>query len=116
VVGLEIDGGCGPRVEKGATLRVEGKGLHAHRPPPPPPQTRRPISSVIPYDGWVALMNAGIFVHCLITYQIIINVWSASFLHIVLPRRAVPGWVGGVEGVGLWGGVRWGCGVGWGAV
>jgi hypothetical protein len=64
---------------------------HATPTPPRPDPTpiKRPISSVLPYDGWVALMNAAIFLHCIITYQIIVNVWSASFLHILAPR-----WVG----------------------
>jgi hypothetical protein len=34
----------------------------------------------------MAAMNAAIFVHCLIAYQVMINVWSASALHIFAPR------------------------------
>lgn len=54
--------------------------------PPALPTARRPISSVLPRDGWVVAMNAGIFVHCLLAYQIILNVWSSSLLHIAMPQ------------------------------
>ncbi|KAI8474588.1 MAG: transmembrane amino acid transporter protein-domain-containing protein [Monoraphidium minutum] len=54
-----------------------GAGMDVHR----------PISSVLPNDRWTVVMNAAIFVHCLIAYQVMINVWSASALHIAAPRR-----------------------------
>ncbi len=45
-------------------------------------------------DGWVVAMNAGILVHCIIAYQINLNVWcvwldavcSLTHVHHVLPH------------------------------
>lgn len=46
----------------------------------------RPISSVIGQDGWTVAMNAGIFLHCLIAYQVNANVWCSLLLHVTVPK------------------------------
>jgi hypothetical protein len=46
----------------------------------------RPISSVLGQDMWTVLMNAGIFIHCLIAYQVNANVWCSLLLHITVPK------------------------------
>ena len=37
----------------------------------------KPISSVIEQDAWSVVVNAGLFLHCIIAYQININVRGA---------------------------------------
>ena len=37
----------------------------------------QPVTSIFEPDAWVAVMNAGILVHCIIAYQIDLNVWCA---------------------------------------
>lgn len=46
----------------------------------------RPISSVIGQDMWTVAMNAGIFLHCLIAYQVNVNVWCSLLLHVTVPK------------------------------
>lgn len=48
----------------------------------------KPISSVIDQDVWSVVVNAGLFVHCIIAYQININVWCSSLLHVAAPKLA----------------------------
>lgn len=31
-------------------------------------------------------MNAGIFLHCIIAYQVNVNVWSSLLLHVTVPK------------------------------
>jgi hypothetical protein len=38
----------------------------------------KPISSVIEQDAWSVVVNAGLFLHCIIAYQININVGRAA--------------------------------------
>lgn len=45
-----------------------------------------PITSVLPKGVWFIVMNSGLFLHVIVTYQIMVNVWSASLLEIVMPR------------------------------
>jgi hypothetical protein len=46
----------------------------------------RPISSVIGQDSWTVAMNAGIFLHCIIAYQVNVNVWCSLLLHVTVPK------------------------------
>lgn len=48
----------------------------------------KPITSLLPQDGWSVFMNAGLFAHCIIAYQININVWSSLLLHVLSPKLA----------------------------
>jgi hypothetical protein len=41
---------------------------------------------VLPKGVWFIVMNGGLFLHVIVTYQIMVNVWSASLLEIVMPR------------------------------
>ena len=50
----------------------------------------RPITSILPHDGWNVLMNAGVFVHCIFAYQINLNVWADMVLHVVVPHLNTP--------------------------
>lgn len=36
----------------------------------------KPITSVLPHDGWTIVMNAALFCHCIVAYAININVWT----------------------------------------
>lgn len=46
----------------------------------------KPITSVVPQDRVLTpIMNAGLFVHCVLAYQINLNVWSDVVLHLVRP-------------------------------
>jgi hypothetical protein len=31
-------------------------------------------------------MNAGIFLHCIIAYQVNVNVWCSLLLHVTVPK------------------------------
>lgn len=47
---------------------------------------QKPITSVVPRDGvWTPLMNAGLFAHCILAYQINMNVWTDLVLHLLQP-------------------------------
>lgn len=35
-----------------------------------PLSSRRPITSVLPQDGWTVLTNAMLLIHCLVAYQV----------------------------------------------
>ncbi|GBF91241.1 hypothetical protein Rsub_03561 [Raphidocelis subcapitata] len=64
---------------------------------------RSPISSVLPFDGWMAAANAGVFLHCLVAYQVMVNVWSSSLLHIASSRSgsaSTESGSGGASGAG----------------
>ena len=46
----------------------------------------KPITSVVPQDRVLTpIMNAGLFVHCVLAYQINLNVWSDVVLHLIRP-------------------------------
>lgn len=40
----------------------------------------KPITSVLPEDIWTSVMNVGLFLHCIIAYQIDLNVWTDLML------------------------------------
>jgi hypothetical protein len=46
----------------------------------------RPISSLVGQDALTVAMNAGIFLHCIIAYQVNVNVWSSLLLHVTVPK------------------------------
>eukprot|EP00775_Hariotina_reticulata_P002276 gene2276-2588_t len=48
----------------------------------------KPISSVVGQDIWGVMLNAGIFLHCIIAYQVNVNVWSSLLLHLTVPKYA----------------------------
>eukprot|EP00878_Enallax_costatus_P016196 GHUV01016987.1.p1 GENE.GHUV01016987.1~~GHUV01016987.1.p1 ORF type:complete len:388 (+),score=87.51 GHUV01016987.1:448-1611(+) len=48
----------------------------------------KPISSVVGQDAWTVVMNAGIFLHCIIAYQVNVNVWCSLLLHVTMPKYA----------------------------
>lgn len=48
----------------------------------------KPITSVLPEDVWTSVMNAGLFAHCIIAYQIDLNVWTDLMLDFTA-RRSV---------------------------
>eukprot|EP00775_Hariotina_reticulata_P008889 gene8889-9067_t len=48
----------------------------------------RPISSVVGEDMWGVMLNAGVFLHCIIAYQVIVNVWCSLLLQLFAPRYA----------------------------
>ena len=41
----------------------------------------KPITSVLPEDLWTSVMNIGLFAHCIIAYQIDLNVWTDLILN-----------------------------------
>ena len=41
----------------------------------------KPITSVLPEDIWTSVMNVGLFAHCIIAYQIDLNVWTDLILN-----------------------------------
>ena len=46
----------------------------------------KPITSVLPQDRlWTPVMNAGLFAHCILAYQINLNVWTDLVLHLTAP-------------------------------
>lgn len=50
----------------------------------------KPVTSVLPTDMWTAVMNIGLFAHCIIAYQIDLNVWTDLILDFTARRsRAV---------------------------
>lgn len=51
-----------------------------------PQNNNRPISSLIGQDAWTVAMNAGIFLHCIIAYQVNVNVWCSLLLHVTVPK------------------------------
>eukprot|EP00879_Flechtneria_rotunda_P013662 GHRR01014272.1.p1 GENE.GHRR01014272.1~~GHRR01014272.1.p1 ORF type:complete len:335 (+),score=82.20 GHRR01014272.1:260-1264(+) len=55
---------------------VFGVGIDVHQ----------PISSVVGQDAWSVVMNAGIFLHCIIAYQVNVNVWASLVLHVTVPK------------------------------
>ncbi|KAL6781314.1 hypothetical protein ACKKBG_A10640 [Auxenochlorella protothecoides x Auxenochlorella symbiontica] len=48
----------------------------------------KPITSVLPQDGWTVLTNAMLLIHCLVAYQININVLTHLVLTVVAKHRA----------------------------
>lgn len=50
------------------------------------PRPCRPISSLVGQDVLTVAMNAGIFLHCIIAYQVNVNVWSSLLLHVTVPK------------------------------
>ncbi|KFM29202.1 hypothetical protein F751_1578 [Auxenochlorella protothecoides] len=67
----------------------------------------KPITSVLPQDGWTVLTNAMLLIHCLVAYQININVLTHLVLTVVAkhraPARSWQGWGAWtlVSGVGV---------------
>ncbi|WIA35643.1 hypothetical protein OEZ86_004057 [Tetradesmus obliquus] len=57
---------------------VFGAGIDVHK----------PISSVVGQDMWSVIMNAGIFLHCVIAYQVNVNVWCSLLLQLTNPKYA----------------------------
>lgn len=55
--------------------------------------TSKPITSVLSKDAWSVAMNAGLFIHCIIAYQINVNVWSSSLLHVLRPQVRMSLWI-----------------------
>eukprot|EP00882_Tetradesmus_deserticola_P031182 GHRQ01035254.1.p1 GENE.GHRQ01035254.1~~GHRQ01035254.1.p1 ORF type:complete len:186 (+),score=63.85 GHRQ01035254.1:512-1069(+) len=55
---------------------VFGAGIDVHK----------PISSVVGQDVWSIVMNAGIFLHCIIAYQVNVNVWCSLLLQLTNPK------------------------------
>lgn len=45
----------------------------------------KPITSILPQDAWTIVMNAGLFVHCVLAYQINLNVWTHLCIHLTAP-------------------------------
>ncbi|KAJ9525183.1 hypothetical protein QJQ45_020709 [Haematococcus lacustris] len=50
----------------------------------------RALTSLLAQDAWTALMNTGLFVHCLFAYQINLNVWASSLLELLAPHLLHP--------------------------
>ncbi|KAK9803254.1 hypothetical protein WJX73_010604 [Symbiochloris irregularis] len=50
----------------------------------------QPITSVLPLDAWTPVMNGGLLAHCILAYQIDLNVWAHTALLLVAPRYADP--------------------------
>ena len=46
----------------------------------------KPITSVLPEDIWTSVMNIGLFAHCIIAYQIDLNVWTDLILDFTARR------------------------------
>ena len=47
----------------------------------------KPITSVLPEDMWTSVMNVGLFAHCIIAYQIDLNVWTDLILDFTTRRN-----------------------------
>ncbi|KAL3140245.1 hypothetical protein ABBQ38_004517 [Trebouxia sp. C0009 RCD-2024] len=47
----------------------------------------KPITGVLPEDMWTSVMNVGLFVHCIIAYQIDLNVWTDLALDFTTRRN-----------------------------
>jgi len=45
----------------------------------------KPLTSILPQDGWTVVMNAGLFAHCILAYQIDLNVWTHLIIHLSAP-------------------------------
>lgn len=61
-----------------------------------------PITSIMAADHWAVLMNAGLFLHCVLAYQINLNVWAACILHVVSPATEEAHKHGGVASNFVW--------------
>lgn len=53
-----------------------------HASPIPPPHTI-PAPTHHNQDGWAIIANLGLLVHCIIAYQINLNVWTAMILNLL---------------------------------
>jgi hypothetical protein len=89
-VGITGGGGGekGPTAAEWSPGRPQPRGPPSCKSPPPGPHCR-PCSALSPTPAHPPPPTPS----CLITYQVIINVWSASLLHIVNPRWARWGFV-----------------------
>ncbi|KAK9836304.1 hypothetical protein WJX81_003609 [Elliptochloris bilobata] len=62
----------------------------------------KPMTSILPQDAWTVVMNAGLFAHCILAYQINLNVWTHLIIHLAAPALNEPERQGSAKGRGAW--------------
>jgi hypothetical protein len=56
----------------------------------------KPVTSVLPQDTWVVLMNLALLVRCIVAYLLNANIWIGGFLAVSLKCRIIEEWRGRV--------------------